>query len=580
MENRQIANVLYETADLLEIAGEDAFRIRSYRRAAESVEAWPQSLFRLRHDEKTLLAIPGIGKGMLANLRDLFNTGEMGLHRELLKRYQPSMLELLKVPGLGPKSIALIWDAFQVGDLDGVERLARAGKLRALPRLSEKSEAKILRGIEEVRGRSGRFLLDAADRAADAIVERLRGLPGVERVTPAGSLRRGRETVGDLDILVTGPCCRDQAQLQAVIESVVTLPGVAEVIARGENKVSVKLRSGMQVDVRLLPPESFGAALQYFTGSKMHNVSLRQRALKLGYTLSEYALTRIEDGAVVASRAEEDIYRALRLDLIPPELRENCGEIEAAAAHALPRLIRMEDIRGDVHAHTVATDGSKTIREMAEFARSLGYEYCAITDHSKNLAMTNGLDDRRALAHIEAIRQVDRELEGIRVLAGIECDILGDGALDLSDEVLDQMEVVIGSVHSSFQQSSEQMTDRLLRAIGSGKLHILGHPTGRLLLRREGYSFDLDAILAAAKQHHVAMEHNANPHRLDLRDSHLRQAKTAGVDIAINTDAHSFADYEKLKYGILQLRRAGIGPENVINTLPVADFLQRLRARR
>ncbi|MEO8724784.1 MAG: DNA polymerase/3'-5' exonuclease PolX [Acidobacteriaceae bacterium] len=579
MDNKQIASIFYETADLLEIAGEDSFRIRSYRRAAEAVEAWHQPLGSLRHDEKAILAIPGIGKGMLANLRDIFNRGEMSLHRELLKRFQPSMLELLKIPGLGPKTIALIWDAFQVGDLAGVEQLARAGKLQALPRLSAKSEQKILKGIADYHQISGRFLLDTAERLAEQLISRLAALPGVAKTTPAGSLRRGRETVGDLDLLVTGACCtdNDSAQLSAVIESVVTFPGITEVLAKGENKVSLKLRGGMQVDVRLLPPESYGAAMQYFTGSKMHNVSLRQRALKLGYTLNEYGLARVDDATVIASATEEEIYRALGLDWIPPELRENCGEIEAAAKHQLPVLVTEDDLRGDVHAHTTETDGRNSILEMAEAARAKRYEYCAITDHSKNLAMTNGMDDQRALAHIKRIREVDREIDGIRILAGIECDILADGSLDLSDGVLDEMDIVVGSVHSYFNQPPEQMSERMLRAIESGKLHVLGHPFGRMLLRRDGYSFNLHAICEAARKHNVALEHNANPHRLDLSDVNLRIAKSLGVKIVINTDAHSTSDYDKMKYGILQLRRAWLTKGDVLNTLPLDDFLQAIK---
>ena len=577
VDNKHIASILYETADLLEVAGEDSFRIRSYRNAAESIEGWPQPLPTLRHDEKAILAIPGIGKGMLANMRDIFNTGEMSLHRELLQRFKPSMLELLKIPGLGPKTVALIWDTFQIADLAGVEELARAGKLQALPRLSAKAEQKILKGIEEYRQISGRFLLDTAERTADQLVTRLGALSGVERVTPAGSLRRGRETVGDLDILVTGECCRNPEQLQAVIESVVTFPGISEVIGKGDNKVSLKLRNGMQVDVRLLPPESYGAALQYFTGSKTHNVSVRQRAIKLGYTLNEYGLARVEDNTVIASATEEEVYQALELDWIPPELRENCGEVEAAAKHQLPVLITESDIRGDVHAHTTETDGRHSIAEMAEAARDKGYEYCAITDHSKNLAMTNGMDDERALAHMRRIREVDRQLEGIRVFAGIECDILADGSLDLSHDVLDQLDVVIGSVHSYFNQTPEQMTDRLLRAIESGKLHILGHPFGRMLLRRDGYNFDLHAVCEAARKHNVAMEHNANPHRLDLSDVNLRIAKSLGVKIVINTDAHSTSDYQKMKYGITQLRRAWLTKEDVLNTLTVEEFLRAIR---
>ncbi len=427
MDNKAIAGILYETADLLEIDGQDSFRIRSYRNAAEAVEASPQQIADLIDDDKKVLAIPGIGRGMLNNFKQMLKEGRLSLHAEMLTKYRPSMLDLLKVQGLGPKTIALIWSAYQICDLEGVEKLAREGKIRILPRMGEKHEQKLLKSIEDYRRIAGRFLLDTAEAQANKIIEHLRDYPGVEKITPAGSLRRGRETVGDLDVLVTGPACCDGVELEKLIEHVIKLPGLMEIIARGENKVSFRMRGGMQVDIRLLAPESFGAAMQYFTGSKAHNVTLRQRALKMGYTLSEYSLARLDDQSVVAGKTEEEIYSALKLDYIPPELRENCGEIDAAAQHSLPVLITQQDIQGDVHMHTVETDGRNTIEEMAEAAIVHGYKYMAITDHSKNLAFANGLDDKRAEAHIEHIRSVNDRTDGIRIFAGIEVDILGDG---------------------------------------------------------------------------------------------------------------------------------------------------------
>jgi len=571
MENRNIAAVFYETADLMEIRGDDPFRIRSYRRAAEAVEGWSSRIADIASDTKKLLDIPGIGKSMAGNIQQLLQEGNFPLHAELLQKYRPSMLELLKIQGLGPKTIALIWDAYQVCDIEGVEKLAREGKIRELPRMGEKHEQKILRSIEEYRRISGRFLLDAAERTADKIKQFLAEMPGVEKITAAGSLRRGRETVGDLDILITGPCCADE-RLEPLLDHILTFPGISEVLARGGNKVSFRLRGGMQVDVRTLKPESFGAALQYFTGSKTHNVSIRQRALKMGYTLSEYALTRVADGSHVASATEEDVYAALKLDYIPPELRENQGEIEAAEKHQLPRLIELSDIRGDVHMHTVETDGRCTIEEMVGAARERGYEYMAITDHSKNLAFANGLDDKRAVEHIRKIREADKQSEGIKIFAGIEVDILADGELDLSGDTLDEMDLVIASVHSHFQQERQQMTDRLLRAITSGHISILGHPTGRMLLRREGYEFDFDAILRAAATHNVGMELNAYPDRLDLCDRHLKMAKERGVKIVINTDSHHTSHLEKMRFGVLQARRAWLTAVDVLNTLPVSQF--------
>lgn len=576
MENRNIAAVFYETADLMEIRGDDPFRIRSYRRAAEAVEGWPSRIVDIASDTKKLLEIPGIGKSMAGNIQQLLKEGNFPLHAELLQKYRPSMLELLKIQGLGPKTIALIWDAYQVCDIEGVDKLAREGKIRQLPRMGEKHEQKILRGIEEYRRISGRFLLDAAERTADKIKEFLAEMPGVEKITAAGSLRRGKETVGDLDILITGPCCADD-RLEPLLDRILTFPGITEVLARGANKVSFRLRGGMQVDVRTLKPESFGAALQYFTGSKTHNVSLRQRALKMGYTLSEYALTRVVDGTHVAGATEEDVYAALKLDYIPPELRENQGEIEAAEKHLLPRLIELSDIRGDVHMHTVETDGRCTIEEMVGAARERGYEYMAITDHSKNLAFANGLDDKRALEHIHKIREADKQSGGIKIFAGIEVDILVEGELDLSGDTLDEMDLVIASVHSHFQQEPQQMTDRLLRAITSGHISILGHPTGRMLLRREGYDFDFEAILKAATAHNVAMELNAYPDRLDLCDRHLKMAKEGGVKIVINTDSHHTSHLEKIRFGVLQARRAGLTAADVLNTLSVSQFASAMK---
>jgi DNA polymerase (family X) len=578
MDNKAIANIFYETADLMKVASADPFRIRSYERAAEALEGWPQQVSGM--EEKALLEIPGIGKGMAANIRELMATGKLGMHEEMLQKFRPSMLELLKISGLGPKTIALIWDAFQICDVEGVAKLASEGKLRTLPRLSEKSEQKILKAIESYRQLTGRFLINIADEIAAKMTEFLAGLPGVDKVTPAGSLRRGRETVGDLDLLVTGKCCDTESERNAVIERIVSFPGILEVLAKGENKVSIKLRSGMQVDVRLLPPDSFGAAMQYFTGSKNHNVQLRQRALKQGYTLNEYGLVRTEDSKRVAGKTEEEIYKTLGLKFIPPELREDCGEIQAAAEDKLPELITQADLQGDVHMHTVETDGKCTIEEMALTARERGYKYMAITDHSKNLAFANGLDDKRAEAHIKKIRAASKAMDGITIFAGIEVDVLADGELDLSDSVLEQMDIVIASVHSHFNQEPAQMTDRLLRVIENPNTSLMGHPTGRMLLRREGFTYDYDKVFAAAAKAGVAMEQNAYPDRLDLRDQHLRMAKAKGVKFIINTDAHHTSHMEKIRYGVLQLRRAWLTKHDVLNTLPVAEFAKIVRRGR
>jgi DNA polymerase (family 10) len=577
VDNKAIAGILYETADLLEIDAQDSFRIRSYRNAAQAIENLTEQIKNIISEPKKVLAIPGIGKGMLVNLQELFKDGTLGVQADLLKKYHPSMLQLLKIQGLGPKTIALIWSAYQVSDVDGVEKLAREGKIRELPRMGEKHEQKLLKAIEDYRRISGRFLIDAAEAEAEKLTAYLAKFPGVDRITPAGSLRRGRETVGDLDILVTGAACCSEAEREKAVQYIAKYPPLMSVIAQGDNKISFRLRSDMQVDVRLLPPESFGAAMQYFTGSKTHNVALRQRALKMKYTLNEYSLADLETEKPVAGRTEEEIYAKLKLDYIPPELRENLGEIDAAERHALPKLITLDDLQGDVHMHTVETDGKNTIEEMAEAAMARGYRYMAITDHSKNLAFANGLDDQRAVGHIRKIREANEKIDGITIFAGIEVDILADGDLDLSDDVLAQMDLVIASVHSVFNQEPAKMTERLLKAIANPNTSIIGHPTGRLQLRRDAYHFDMDAVLTSAAKHKVAMELNSYPDRLDLNDVHLRQAKQRGVKIVVNTDSHHTSHLDKIRYGVLQARRAWLTKEDVLNTLPAEKFARTMK---
>ena len=579
MDNISIARLLDETAALLEIDAADPFRVRSYRRAAEAVEQQTTQLATLKDEPKQLLAIPGIGKGMAANILALLTTGEIPLREELLQKYKPTMLELLRLPGMGPKTVALVWSALEVCDLNGLEAAAKAGHLVKLPRMGEKFTAKLLKGIEDHRKNSSRFRIDKAQGYADTIGRLIREFPGIDEITPAGSLRRGRETVGDLDLLATGPACESEV-VSAAVEYVAALPLIDKLLAKGQNKVSFTLRNNLQVDVRLLPRASYGAALQYFTGSKMHNVALRQRAIKRGLTLSEYALLRLEDNVIVAAASEQEIYRALEMDYIPPELRENCGELEAAANHTLPNLITLAEIRGDLHMHTAETDGRDSIREMAEAALARGLAYIAITDHSKNLAMTNGMDDARALAHVRRIREVDAEMQQehggkIRVLPGIEVDILADGLVDLDDSTLAQMDVVVASVHSHFAQPVEQMTERVLRALENPHVRILGHPTGRKVLSREGYAIDINAILKRAAELGVAVEHNASPARADLSDLNLRLAKQHGCKIVVDTDAHATEELDQMRFGITQLRRAWLTKADVLNTLPSSESLLR-----
>jgi DNA polymerase (family 10) len=574
-----MARLLAETADLMEIDGADSFRIRSYRRAAEAAEQTTVDLAQAANDAERLMEIDGIGKGMAAKLQAIAATGRLEQRDELLAKYGAGVLELLKLPGMGPKTIALLWDAAQIGSIDQLSQAIEAGRLVGLPRMGAKQIEKLRKGIADYRRSTGRFRIDVANLEAQRIAEYLLQFKGIEKVTPAGSLRRGRETVGDLDLLATGPAC-EPGHTEAAVEHVAAYPGIHDMIAKGENKVSFHVESALQVDVRLLPSASYGAALQYFTGSKAHNVSLRQRALKMGYTLSEWALAKLDGGAAVAAATEEEIYSALGMDWMPPEMRENLGEIDAAAQHRLPRVVSSADIRGDVHMHTTASDGRNSIREMAEAAIACGYKYIAITDHSKFLGVTNGLDEKRALQQIAQVREVDKAMEGrIRVFTGIEVDILADGALALDDEVLAQMDVVIASVHSRFEQPREEMTARVLRAIENPNVRILGHPTGRLLLRREPFALDIEAVLRRAAELGVAMEHNAAPERLDLNDHDLRLAKELGCKIVISSDSHDDRNLGKMDYGVKQLRRAWLTAEDVLNTRDAEGFLAGLRPR-
>jgi DNA polymerase (family 10) len=580
MDNKTMARLLAETADLLEIDGADSFRIRSYRRAADAAEQTTVDLTEAAADAARLMQIDGIGKSMAAKLQAIAATGSLEQRDELLKKYGAGVLELLKLPGMGPKTVALLWDAAKIGSIDQLSKAIEAGRLDGLPRMGAKQIQKLRKGIEDYRRSSGRFRIDVATEEAARIAAYLLKLKGIKNVTPAGSLRRGRETEGDLDLLATGPAC-EPGHTEAAVEHVAAYPGIHDMIAKGENKVSFNLDQGLQVDVRLLPTASYGAALQYFTGSKAHNVVLRQRALKMGYTLSEWALARLDDGSTVAAATEEEIYAALGMDWMPPEMRENLGEIDAAAEHALPRVVSLDDIKGDVHMHTTASDGRDSIQDMAEAGIACGYKYIAITDHSKFIGITNGLDEKRALAQIKQVHAADKAMKGrIRIFTGIEVDILADGALALDDEVLSQLDIVIASVHSRFDQSREEMTARVLRAIENPYVRILGHPTGRLLLRREPFAIDLVAVFKRASELGVAMEHNAAPERLDLNDHDLRLAKEMGCKIVMSSDSHDSRNLGKMIYGAKQLRRAWLTPADVLNTRDAKSFLAGLRPRK
>lgn len=575
MENREIARLLWETADLMEIAGEDSFRIRSYRNGATAVEGYPERIEDILGDpERKVTDIPGIGKGLSQVLSEIVERGSCDRRDHLLEKFPPTALEFLKIQGLGPKGIALIFEHYRVSTIDELERLCHEQKLRVLPRMGAKLEEKVLRSISQYRQRTGRYLLSYAEGVAQELAAVFHEVRGVEAVTPAGSLRRGRETVGDLDLLVTGP------NPTAVLDRFIAYPSVEEVLSRGENKASAKVgREGLQVDVRALAPESFGAAMQYFTGSKDHNVAVRTRAVKMGFKLSEYGLYRVADDSRVAGETEAQIYEALGLGWIPPELRENSGEVEAAEQGTLPELVELQQIRGDLHMHTTETDGRATLAEMAEAGRAHGYEYIAITDHSKALAMANGLDEKRAVAFAAQVREINRGEIGIHVFSGLECDILKDGTLDLADDALAELDLVIASVHSHMNLEAAEMTDRLLRALECPHLRILGHPTGRILLHRDPFPFDFERVVAEAVRRGVWLEINASPERLDLSGTLVRTAKSKGARFTISTDAHHPKHLESMRYGVITARRGWLGPSDVMNTLPAKQFAAALQNR-
>jgi DNA polymerase (family 10) len=581
MDNRAVAKILRETAQLLEIDGAPIGRYRSYEKAAELIDTLPEPVTELAKDTAKLTALPGIGDRMAEHIQEILTTRDYKVRKQLLKKYPHTILALLTLQSLGPKKVALLWKSFRAGTVEEVEKLAREGKLRDLPGFGEKSEQNILKAVEVFKKASGRFHIHVADAAAERLSAHILhfGKP-VESVTPAGSLRRGKETIGDLDLLITLAAGQHTDQdIEALSEHILRFPGIEQVLARGENKVSFRLENALQVDVRILEKENFGAALMYFTGSKEHNVAMRGRANKLGYTLNEYALSTLKPARPVAGKSEEEIYAKLKLAYIAPELRENAGEIEAAEANKLPKLVTLDDIRGDLQMHTTASDGKNSIEEMAAAARALGYKYIALTDHSKAVTVANGLDEKRTLAEIKKIRAAGKRVSGIRLLAGIEVDIHKDGSLDLHEEVLAQLDVVVSAVHSYMNLDRVAMTERLLAAIENPYTQVLAHPTGRLLLRREAFDFDMEKVLDAARQHGVAMECNAYPDRLDLRDTYLRMAKERGVKIVISTDAHSTAHLKFMKYGVQMARRGWLTAKDVLNTLPLEKLLAALRPK-
>ncbi|HEY6293046.1 MAG TPA: DNA polymerase/3'-5' exonuclease PolX [Terriglobia bacterium] len=573
MENYEIAAVFEEIASVLRILQDDpkwAFKAVAYERAKRSIEGYSQRLEEVASDpNRKLTDIPGVGADLAAKIAELIQTGKLQYLEEKLQKIPRSLLDLLQIQTVGPQKVRLFYQELGIKNLGELEAAARAQKLRELSGMSAKSEENILKALEGLKKATGRFRVDVAYETAERIANHLREFKGVKQITPAGSLRRGRETVGDLDLLVTGQ------GLEKIGDHLLKFPEMADVLVKGDDKVSFKLTSGMQVDVRILPPESYGAALQYFTGSKEHNVILRDRAKRMGLKLSEYGLFRGE--RAVAGRTEEEIYQGLGLPWIPPELREAMGEIGAAEEGRLPHLVELEDMRGDLQMHTTASDGKTSIEEMAAAAKKLGYRYILITDHSKAVTIANGLDEKRARDHIKGIHAAGKKVSGIEIWAGTEVDILGNGSLDYPDELLAQFDIVLASVHSKMTQPGEEMTARLLKALENPYVRILGHPTGRRILSRDPFNFDVEKVFESAQRHGVILEVNANPERLDLSDRHARLAHDKGMKVVISTDAHQPKHFRLMRYGVITARRGWTEKKDVINTYPPAKLLESLR---
>ena len=565
ISNAQIAQVFYRIAELLDIKGENPFRVRAYEKAAMVIESLTEPVEKI-YREGRLTEIPGIGKSIAEKIAELIETGRLSYLEELEASIPAGVVELLKIPEVGPKTAWLVYEKLGIKSIEEMEKAAREGKLRQLPGLGPKTEENILKGIERLRRFGERVPLGIALPFARQVVEWLKERAPIDKIEPAGSIRRRKETIGDIDILVTS------TQPLEVMDAFVSLPVVREVIAKGETKTSVITEMGIQMDVRVVEPDCFGAALQYFTGSKEHNIHLRKIAQDMGLKISEYGVFRGDEK--IAGRTEEEVYGALNLPWIPPELREDRGEIEAAAEGKLPKLVEIKDIRGDLHTHTKHSDGNFTIKEMALAAKEMGYEYIGIADHTKGLGVAAGQDEEEILKEKEEIEKLNEELEGIRVLAGVEVNIRMDGTLDIDEEVLEQLDFVIASVHSAFKQPKEVMTERICKAMEREVVDILGHPTGRLIGKRDAYEVDGEILIDEAVRTGTILEINAFPDRMDLPDILCRAGKGKGAKFAINTDAHSIDQLNLIEYGVSTARRGWLEKEDIVNCLPLDELLK------
>ena len=576
MENKQLADTLEMLADLLEFQGANAFRLRAYRNGARVIEDHPEPLAQLVDAGVDLTTLDGIGKSTAEKCVELIETGKLSQLDAILEEVPRSVLDLLRIPNLGPKKAAKLFQELGIHDLTQLKSACEAGKVAELSGFGKKSQQLILDGIEIADAANQRIYWADADSLVCQLREHMQQIDDIDQLEFAGSFRRAKETVGDLDMLV------DSADPAAVMDHFANFTGIESTIGRGDTKMSVRLKSGFQIDLRVVPSKSFGAALQYFTGSKEHNVELRSRAKQRSMRVNEWGVFRLDGQreTYVSGATEEEVYRSLDLPWIPPELRENRQEYAAAERGHLPELVELKQIRGDLHMHTTATDGSETIEAMAEAARSRGLEYIAITDHSKRVSMANGLDADRLLEQWQTIDVLNQQFEtGFRIFKGIECDILEAGGMDLPDDVLAQADWVLASVHYGQRQTREEITDRILGAIRNPYVSAIAHPTGRLINRREPYAVDLTTVIQAAAEHGTLLELNASPARLDLNDVQLLQAKSAGVQITINTDAHSIKGLDAMRFGLNQARRAGLTSRDIVNCLPLAEFQEFVASR-
>jgi DNA polymerase (family X) len=587
MENVEIARLLNKYADLLEIQGEDLFRVLAYRNAARTVESLSQPVAQLLEEGKDLkkLKLPGIGKSMAEHVEEIIKTGTLQALKQLRKKLPASLDELLEIEGLGPKRTKQLYEKLGISSIKKLEQAIDSGKVEALSGFGEKSAKKIRRAIQNLAKRPKRFKLLDADQLVRPLIEYLRKGGGIDQLEVAGSYRRRMETVGDLDILAA---CEKP---EPVMKRFQSYPEVARVIAAGTTRGTVILRSGLQVDLRILPRRCYGAALVYFTGSKAHNIAVRKLGVERGLRISEYGVFRvpkgkkaeevgIEEGERIGGTKEEDVFRAVNLDWVPPELREDRGEIQAAQKHKLPDLIVLDDIRGDFHMHSKWTDGNSTILEMVRACKERGYQYCAITDHSQAVRVAGGLSAEDFKKQREEIEQAREKVRGITVFTGCEVDILPDGSLDLPDDLLEKLDVVVAAVHAKMDMTQSEMTKRVLKALAHPAVTVLAHPTGRLINQREPFAIDLEEIFHAAKENEVAVELNAQPDRLDLNDLHLFRAREVGVKIAIDTDAHSTEQLRFMRYGIDQARRGWLEKRHVLNTMTEPQLQKWLGQRR